>query len=297
MPISSVILLVLSIIANFFSSSDEGDKPLPVGWNQLTHDGHFKQRPVWSADGSKFLFTRHIGESIQVILCQSDGTNETRLFESPHPRLDAVFLPNSKGYALTFDKVTTGQGDMELYLAEKEGGELKPLFVTEGKLSHEEWASPSPDGIWLACTSTRDENCEIYRVKLDGSEKQRLTSDPALDWHPSVSPDGRKIAFATDRWGDLEIAVIDVETSLVTRLTESEGLDDFPVWSPSGDRIAFASRRSRNLDIWVMAADGTNRKNVTNHEGPDNFPAWTPSGDITFCSYRNGAWDIYRLSP
>lgn len=273
------------------------DDPLPVGWTQITRDGCFKQRPVWSPDGEWLIFTRNLGESIQVIRCGPDGADEKRLFESQHPRMDAVYSRDGKRLAFTWDKVSPGQGDMELYLADADGENPQPLFVTAGKLSHEEWASWSPDGEWLVCTSTRDDNSELYRVKTDGSEKQRLTSDPALDVHPSFSPDGKQIAFATNRWGDLEIAVYNLETSLITRLTHSRGLDDYPAWSPDGRRIAFTTLRDGNLEIYVMNADGTNPRNLTQHAGRDNFPSWSPTGDVTFVSFRNGRSDVYRLTP
>lgn len=270
---------------------------LPTGWVRITRDGEFKQRPVWSPDGSKLMFTRHVGESIQTFLCEADGTNEKQVFDSPHPRIDAAFFPDGKRLAFTFDKITPGQGDMELYLADIDGQNLQPLFVTEGKLSHEEWASPSPDGKWIACTSTRDDNSEIYLVKSDGTEKQRLTSDPALDVHPSFSPDGRKIAFVTDRWGDFEIAIYNLDTSLITRLTDSRGLDDYPCWSPDGKQIAFMSRRDWNQEIYLMQSDGWNPRNLTRHEGSDNFPAFNAKGDVMFCSQHEGEWDIYTLRP
>lgn len=273
------------------------DDPLPAGWKQLTRDGYFKERPVWSPDGEKLLFTRNLGESIQVIVCDADGKNEKRLFENQYPRMDAVFSPDGKRIAFTWDKVSPGQGDMELYLADGDGENPQPLFVTEGKLSHEEWASWSPDSKWIACTSTKHENVELYLIKADGTEKERLTSDPAFDAHPSFSPDGKQIAFATNRWGDFEIAVYNLSTSLITRLTESSGLDDYPAWSPDGKQIAFTSRRDGNLDIFVMNADGSNPRNLTRTSGPDNFPSWSPKGEVTFVSFHDGEWNIFTLKP
>jgi TolB protein len=273
------------------------DPPLPLGWKRITTDGAYKQRPVASPDGKYVYFTRHWDESIGVFRCRLDGADEQRLFESPHPRMDAVPDRGGKRLAFTWDKVTTGQGDMELYLADADGENPQPLFVSEGKLSHEEWASWSPDGEWIVSSSTRDDNPELYLVKTDGTERQRLTSDPAFDVHPAFSPDGKRIAFATNRWGDVEIALYDLETSLVARLTASPGLDDYPAWSPDGRQIAFVSNRDGNRELYVMQADGGRPRNVTRHDGADNFPSWTPSGELVFVSFRDGGCDIYQVAP
>lgn len=292
--------LVLAWIACLFYLQNDvrsEETELPPGWQRLTTDGHYKQRPTWSPDGNLLMYSRQIDDEIRIVLHPRDGLPERVLWENEKPRFDAVFLPDGKRIALTFDKITPGQGDMELYVSELDGKTLKPLFVTEGKLSHEEWASPSPDGNWIACTSTRDDNSELYLLRTDGSDRQRMTSDPAWDVHPSFSPEGNRLAFATNRWGDLEIAIYDLKTSLIERLTKSPGFDDYPVWSPDGRQIAFTSRRTGNLEIFVMDADGSQLRNLTQQMGDENYPCWSPEGHLTFCSFRQGGWDIYQITP
>lgn len=263
---------------------------------RVTHDGLFKQRPMWSPDGESLVFARHRGAEIFLFVCAADGSRERRLTERNDPEFDAAWSPDGKRLAFAFDKTAPNQGDIEVYSISADGKDLQPVAVGEGKLSHEEWPAWSPDGQWIAYSSTHDDNQEIYLARPDGSDKKRLTNDPALDAHPCWSPDGRRLAFATDRWGDLELALLDIESGKVTRLTESPGLDDYPAWSPDGQTIAFTSNRDRNLEIYLIDPDGGRPRNATRSPALENFPSWTPDGRLTFVSNRDGGFDIYLLN-
>ncbi len=46
----------------------------------------------------------------------------------------------------------------------------------------------SPDGSWIAFTSTRDQNPEIYLMTINGAGEQNLTTNPARDMQPSWQP-------------------------------------------------------------------------------------------------------------
>jgi len=262
---------------------------------RLTTDGHLKQRPAWSPDGAWLAFTRHQGATIFLFLRSAVGMQEKRLTGSKDPEFDAVWSPDGKRLAFCFDKTVPNQGDMDVYTISANGDDLKPALVTQGKLSHEEWPAWSPDGEWLALSSTRDGNQEIYVVRPDGKDLKRLTSDPAIDAHPAWSPDGKQVVFATSRWGDLELAAINADGSGLVRLTESPGIDDYPVWSPDGQRLAFTTNRDGNLEIYTCDPGGKNARNLTRHPAIDNFPAWTPGGDVTFVSNRDGGFDLYTL--
>ena len=260
---------------------------------RLTVDGHLKQRPAWSPDGAWLALARHQGATIFLFLRPADGKEEKRLTTRDAPEFDAVWSPDGKRLAFCLDKTVPNQGDMDVYTIAADGQDLQPVLVTGAKLSHEEWPSWSPDGQWIALSSTRDGNQEIYVVRPDGKDLRRLTSDPALDMHPAWSPDGQHIVFATNRWGDLELAVMRADGSGLTRLTDSRGLDDYPVWSPDGQRIVFTSNRDGNLEIYAIDANGQNPRNLTNHPAIDNFPTWSPRGELTFVSNRDGGFDLY----
>lgn len=267
----------------------------PGNIERLTTDGLYKQRPAWSPDGAWMTYARHEGSSIFLFLRSADGKTLRRFNDHHEPEYDAVWAPDGKRLAFSFVKTSPNQGDVDVHTINPEGKNAAPFAVTAGKLSHEESPSWSPDGKFIAYSSTRDGNQEIYVASSDAvaTEPRRLTTDAATDAHPAWSPDGKSIAFATDRWGDLEIALIDVKSGDVKRITTSRGLDDYPVWSPDGRHIAFTTHRDGNFEIYVMSADGSSPRNLTRQPGIDNFAAWRDAGRISFVSNRDGQFDIY----
>jgi TolB protein len=267
-----------------------GDTPRLV---RLTSDRHFKQRPAWSPDGKRLLFSRHRAGRISLVATLADGTNEIVLSTEKFPQYDGCWSPDGERIAFTHVPHSGPQGNLDVYLSKGDGTELVKLAGDHQKLSHEESPAWSPDGRQIAFSSTYEGNQELYVIGTDGQSHTRLTSDPAFDAHPGWSPDSKQIAFATNRWGDFEIAVTSRDGSEITRLTESDGLDDYPAFSPDGRRLAFLSNRDGNYEIYVMEIDGRRMHNVSQSPALDHFPAWTPDGRLTFVSNRDGGFEIY----
>ena len=59
----------------------------------------------------------------------------------------------------------------------------------------------------------QDDNWEIYRTDVTGSEPIRLTDNASNDGLPIWSPDGQQIAFVTDRAGYWAIWVMNWDGS------------------------------------------------------------------------------------
>jgi len=153
----------------------------------------------------------------------------------------------------------------------------------------------------IVFVSDRDGNSEIYSMDVDGSNVQRLTNDPRLDYWPAVSPDGTQIAFTRYDSGADQTALwlMSADGTNVRQLTSPPATyygssDQYPSWSPDGSQIVFHSHRGTSygnqvMEVWVVNADGTGLTQLTFAVGSDKYPDWSPTGSkITFVSTRDG---------
>ena len=159
-------------------------------------------------------------------------------------------------------------------------------------------ASFSHDGQWVVFTSDRSGSADIFRVRVDGRDLERLTDSRAFDDQAALSPDNRALAFVSSRGdGSTDIYIMDLERRDVRNLTKAPGGDFRPSWSLDGQTIAFSSDRSTGFphqdfpdpagnwehvqaaSIYLINADGTGlRPLTTNPEMMTGSPRWSADG-------------------
>jgi Tol biopolymer transport system component len=166
-----------------------------------------------------------------------------------------------------------------------------------------------PGGRWIAFTSLRDGNEEIYimpapltasavqvQEREDDSAQTNLTNHPASDNLPTWSPDGQRLAFVSDRSGKPEVYIMlpdGTGLSQVTYMQEAEGIWSLS-WSPDGTRLAaevmllYPVTGELYGRIYLIHADGSGVKELTQNEVPVVVfsPRWSPAGD--WIAYMQG---------
>ena len=162
---------------------------------------------------------------------------------------------------------------------------------------------------------------ELYTMKADGSDVQRITDNDYYEEQPDVSPDGQKIVcnihYSAGRvdgtdpgW---EIAVLDIDGENLTRLTDNDYLDFGPHWNHDGTRIVFVSDSAQRTaedmeygalpeyDIYTMDPDGGNVEQLTSANPGDvnadpSFSFTSPSKILYIHSEGlSGSFDLYVM--
>jgi serine/threonine-protein kinase len=186
-----------------------------------TFEGH-NYYPVWSPDGSRFAFTtERASGSTDLRWKTPDGTGEAQMLLQGDPGgLDYPESWSPDGMHLVFRRQThvDGETDRNLWVVRADGSE-PPRQLFDMPSSLEDAARISPDGNWLAFSSTLTGRYEVYVTRFPTPGRRFPVS---LDGgtEPAWSPDGSEIFY---RNGDDMIAAA-VETTDEFRVLDRQVL-------------------------------------------------------------------------
>lgn len=187
---------------------------------------------------------------------------------------------------------TDQTGDWEVFrLGDLPDGRLADPNLSQGRGQDVVDMAPtrSPDAEWIAFTSNRDGNWELYVANVDNTIIRRVTYNTiAPDIDPVWSPDGRYLAFETTRDGNWELYLFDLMTGEEIRLTDDAASDINAFWSNDSQRLLFQSDRSGKWQIYELNITTGETILLSDGTGEDHDPIYSTSGDyIAFRSFRD----------
>ena len=115
-----------------------------------------------------------------------------------------------------------------LFLAATQLSAQETLLLRHPSISNDKLAFAYGSDIWVAAR--------------DGSNPQRLTINPDVEFNPSISPDGKWVAFSGNYEGNIDVYVVSVNGGNPRRLTYHPGTDVVRGWN--GSKVIYASGKA-----------------------------------------------------
>ena len=165
---------------NLWIAERDGDSP-----TQITTRPGGAWDPVWSPDGTRILFASEVNGRPQLFMINADGSEALQV-------TDLIGIRGRNDWSTDSVTLTTYIGsawDRDIYIFDTNGENLVQLTDGLNNLA----PSFSPDGNWITFMSYRDHpqqalGCEIYIMRVDGSDVRRLTDNDICDWQPRWGP-------------------------------------------------------------------------------------------------------------
>ncbi|HEU5251097.1 MAG TPA: protein kinase, partial [Thermoanaerobaculia bacterium] len=188
--------------------------------------------------GDEIVYSR--SESVAGSLTASTARLLRQNIRSPNARtvlwspINAVTLDLLGPGRLVFD----GGSRRENLLQISTGGRETPperQWLTHGN-STDRQPVYSPDGEWVAFSSDRSGNLDLWAVSTKSGAIRRLTHDAADDWDPGFLPDGR-ILWSSNRSGPFEIWIAEGDGSGAKQLTNDGFGAQNPTATPDGSWV------------------------------------------------------------
>jgi TolB protein len=141
------------------------------GTVNLTHHPAINVSPTWSPDGKQIAFVSDRSGEPQIYVMNSNGSNVKRITSGGYST-DPSWSPNIEVNKIAFVRVEGAEAN--IFIINPDGSDEQRLTSGSRRNENPSW---SPDGHYIAFSSTRSRSENIYIMYFNGENQRPLTKD------------------------------------------------------------------------------------------------------------------------
>jgi tricorn protease len=185
----------------------------------------------------------------------------------------------------------------DIWVANEDGSSPQRLTVHRARDIYPRF---SPDGKWIAFSSNRYGNYDVFAIPAEGGSPKQLTSNSAADLVVGWTADSKRVMFQSSRGlmypGIPNLYEVGIEGGLERAVPTDWGY--WGSYSPDGSKLAFNRhpmvwwrqhyRGSYAADLWVMDVKDKKYTHLSDGDYKGNYfwPMYASDGNIYFVSDR-----------
>jgi Tol biopolymer transport system component len=158
------------------------------------YTAEFERRAEERKSGHRRRYVWDFDPYFDIFEADPDGTALKRLTKAPGYDAEGSYSPDGK--SIVFCSNRSGQKDLELYVMDADGGNVRQLTHAPGCYNGGPFFSPDGKRVVFRSDRKKKDHLQLYVINRDGSGEKALTDDLSwVFWAPYWYKDGKHIIY------------------------------------------------------------------------------------------------------
>jgi Tol biopolymer transport system component len=198
---------------------------------------------------------------ISIFEANPDGSGLKKLTDAAGYNAEGSISPDGKH--IVFCSNRSGEANLELYIMDRDGGNVRKLTNAPGCYNGGPFFSPDGKRVIFRSDRTKKDHLQLYVINVDGTGERALTDDLNwVQWGPYWYQDNKHIIYAGADHSvmgrpNYDLYWMNVDSGKKVRITFAPGADVLPVFSPDGKKVMWTSTRDGRRSAQLYIADFT----------------------------------------